>query len=119
MLARTVTPALALLLLGFAQNAPADGYLFSSFRGNGDGLHLAWSRDGFEWTALNHDMPYLTPTIGGKLLRDPSIVQGPDGTFHMVWTTGWWDRVIGYASSKDLLHWSEQREIPVMAQEPT
>ena len=44
----------------------------------------------------------------------PSIVQDEEGTFHMVWTSGWWDQGIGYASSKDLIHWSEQKDIPVM-----
>src|SRR4029079_5203562 len=56
----------------------------------------------------------------GKLLRDPSLLRGPDGTFHLVWTTGWRnDQGFGYAQSKDLLHWSEQRFVPVMAHEPT
>jgi len=53
-----------------------------------------------------------------KLMRDPSICQGPDGTFHMVWTSSWTDRIIGYASSKDLVNWSEQVSIPVMMHEP-
>jgi len=96
-------------------------YLFTSFRGNGeDGLHLAISRDGYHWTALNQDRSYLKPTVGkGKLMRDPSLAQAKDGTFHLVWTTGWTDQTIGYASSRDLIHWSEQRAIGVMAQEPT
>jgi len=34
-----------------------------------------------------------------------------------VWTTGWWDKIIGYAYSKDLIHWSEQKAIPVMRHE--
>ena len=51
-------------------------------------------------------------------MRDPSICQAPDGTFHMVWTSSWTDRIIGYASSPDLIHWSEQRSIPVMMHEP-
>ena len=32
----------------------------------------------------------------------------------MVWTSGWWDQGIGYASSKDLINWSKQKNIPVM-----
>ena len=28
-------------------------------------------------------------------MRDPSICRGPDGLFHMVWTTSWNDRIIG------------------------
>ncbi len=96
-----------------------DAYLFSYFRGEKDGLHLAYSYDGKTWTALNGNQSLLRPTVGkDRLMRDPSIVQGPDGTFHMVWTSSWHDRIIGYASSKDLVHWSEQRAIPVMADEP-
>jgi beta-xylosidase len=53
-------------------------------------------------------------------MRDPSIAQGPDGTFHLVWTSSWkGDLGFGYASSKDLIHWSEQQFIPVMANEPS
>ena len=94
--------------------------LFSYFKGNGeDGLHLAASDDGLTWEALNYDMPFLAPAIGNeKLMRDPCIITGPDGMFHMVWTVSWNDRVIGYARSKDLIEWSEQIEIPVMMHEP-
>mgnify|MGYP006292569747 CR=1 FL=1 len=96
------------------------GLLFSYFRGNGeDGLHLAHSQDGLHWNALNNDESYLEPQVGeDKLMRDPCITQGPDGTFHMVWTVSWGERGIGYASSKDLIHWSEQQYIPVMEHEP-
>jgi beta-galactosidase len=98
-----------------------DVYLFSYFIGNGeDGLHLAFSYDGLKWKALNNNQAVLSPMVGkDKLMRDPSIAQGKDGTFHMVWTTGWWDKHIGYAFSKDLVHWSEQKLIPVMYHEPT
>ncbi|MCY3022742.1 MAG: hypothetical protein NTW87_27505, partial [Planctomycetota bacterium] len=69
------------------EKAPAEGakgvLLFTSFRGNGeDGLHLAYSRDGYTWTALKNDRSFLKPAVGGKLMRDPSLLQGPDGTFH-------------------------------------
>ena len=90
-----------------------DMYIFTSFRGNGDGLHLAYSPDGYKWTDLNNI--FLAPTIGARLMRDPCILLGPDNVFHMVWTTGWNDKVIGYANSKDLVSWSDQQEIPVMA----
>jgi len=61
----------------------------------------------------------LAPQIGkDKLMRDPCILCGPDGIFHMVWTSGWWDKGIGYASSKDLITWSEQKNLPVMEKEP-
>ena len=95
-------------------------YMFSYFTDNGqDGLHLAYSYDGLKWEALNDAKSFLAPQVGeDKLMRDPSIVQDDNGTFHMVWTTGWWDQGIGYASSKDLVNWSEQKNIPVMDKFP-
>ncbi|MCD8292981.1 MAG: family 43 glycosylhydrolase [Prevotellaceae bacterium] len=95
-------------------------YLFSYFVDNSrDGLHLAYSRDGLTWTALNGGNSFLIPTVGkDRLMRDPSICQAPDGTFHLVWTSSWTDRIIGYASSPDLIHWSEQQALPVMMHEP-
>lgn len=102
-------------------NLPATCYLFSYFTSNGeDGLHLAWSRDGYKWEALNDGKSYLAPEVGeSKLMRDPCLIQGPDGKFHMVWTTSWTGKTIGYANSPDLIHWSKQQAIPVMAGEPT
>lgn len=95
-----------------------DVYLFSYFVGERDGLHLAYSYDGLTWRALGGAESLLRPTVGrDSLMRDPSIVQGPDGVFHMVWTSGWHDRGIGYASSRDLVHWSEQECIAVMGDE--
>jgi len=97
-----------------------EAYLFSYFMGNGeDGLHLAFSYDGLEWKALNNNKSFLTPAVGNdKLMRDPCIIFGPDGKFHMVWTVSWGEKGIGYASSEDLIHWSEQKYIPVMEHEP-
>lgn len=98
------------------QTTTEKAYLFSYFKGNGeDGLHLAYSCDGLKWEVLNSDSSFLKPELGkDKLMRDPSIVEDENGVFHMVWTTGWWDQGIGYASSTDLIHWSEQKNIPVM-----
>jgi hypothetical protein len=100
---------------------PAQVYVFTYFTKNGeDGLHLAWSADGYRWEKLNDGKSYLTPTVGtSKLMRDPCVVRGPDGTFHMVWTSGWNENNIGYSSTRDFITWSPQREIPVMAHEPT
>jgi beta-galactosidase len=96
-------------------------YLFSYFTGSSaDGLHLAYSYDGLTWTPLNGGHSFLKPSVGkDQLMRDPSILQAPDGVFHMVWTSSWTDRIIGYASSTDLIHWSEQQAIPVMMHEET
>lgn len=92
---------------------------FSYFKGNGeDGLHLAYSQDGLNWRALNNNQAFVQPQVGkDKLMRDPSIVLGPDGVYHMVWTVSWHEKGIGYASSVDLMHWSDQKYIPVMEHE--
>ena len=94
-------------------------YIFSYFKNNGqDGLHLAYSNDGFTWNALKQDSSCLKPTVAkDKLMRDPCIIRGADGLFHMVWTVSWNDKGIGYANSKDLINWSEQQFIPVMMHE--
>ncbi|MDR6195270.1 glycoside hydrolase family 43 protein [Siphonobacter sp. SORGH_AS_0500] len=96
-------------------------YLFSYFTDNGqDGLHYASSTDGLHWSALRQGASYLSPEVGkDKLMRDPCIIRGADGQFHMVWTSGWHDQIIGYSSSKDLKNWSPQQAIPVMEHEPT
>ena len=106
-------------LTGITQTVNESIYLFSYFKDNGqDGLHLAYSYDGYTFTALKHDSSFLTPVISkDKLMRDPCIIRGADGKFHLVWTVSWTDKGIGYASSPDLIHWSEQQYIPVMAHE--
>jgi hypothetical protein len=101
--------------------AQKDVYLFSYFIDNGqDGLHFTYSHDGLKWFPMGNEKSFLTPVTGkDKLMRDPCIIQGPDGIFHMVFTTGWHDRIVGYTSSKDLIHWTPQIAVPVMEHEPT
>ena len=103
--------------VSFSQNDKV--WMFSYFINNGtDGLHFAYSDDGLKWSSLNHDSSFLQPVLSkDKLMRDPCIIRGADNIFHMVWTVSWNDRGIGYASSKDLVHWSEQQYIPVMEKE--
>lgn len=94
-------------------------YLFTSFHEPADaGLRMLYSYDGKKWKDM--DTVLLRPQVGNqKVMRDPSMVQGPDGTFHLVWTSSWrGDNGFGYSSSKDLIHWSEQRFLPVMQSEP-
>ena len=92
-------------------------FLFSSFHEPATaGLRMLYSYDGLIWKDL--DTVLLRPAVGSKVMRDPSIVKGPDGSFHLVWTSGWnTDKGFGYASSKDLIHWTEQQFIPVMEHE--
>jgi predicted GH43/DUF377 family glycosyl hydrolase len=112
---------LPFLLLPFSIFAQQKAYLISYFTRNGeDGLHFAYSRDGLVWKALKNEQSFLKPIVGtSKLMRDPCILRGQDGLFHMVWTAGWNEHGIGYASSKDLVHWSEEQYLTVMAHEPT
>ncbi len=109
---------------GFGAESTNTVLLFSFFREpNGQaGLFLATSKDGLKWTELKppNGKSFLEPQVGGKLMRDPSLRQGTDGVFHLVWTTSWArPPVFGYASSTDLIHWSEERAIPVMENDPT
>ncbi len=100
-------------------NADAPVYFFSTFKeGEQDGLRFAFSYDGYHWS--NVPGLFLKAHVDGKIMRDPSITRGPDGRWHLVWTSAWkGNNGIGYAHSKDLVHWSEQKFIPVMAHEPT
>jgi len=113
---------IALIFLSSTASAQADPlkvYMFCYFKNNGqDGLHLAFSYDGRRYNSLKNDSSFLTPVISkDKLMRDPCIIRGADGLFHMVWTVSWTAKGIGYASSADLVHWSEQQYIPVMESE--
>ena len=94
---------------------------FNTGRGEARGLQLAFSQDGYTWTRIEPPGDcFLKPAVGGKLMRDPSVVQGPDGTFRMVWTTGW-NRPgigIGIAHSKNLRDWSDQKYLDVMKDYP-
>ena len=107
------------LLSNLSLLAQSDGvYLFCYFKGNGDGLHYAYSNDGYSWKTMFNDSIILKPTVSkDKLFRDPCILKGADGKYHMVWTVSWADKGIGYASSSDLILWSEQQFIPVMMHE--
>jgi beta-xylosidase len=96
---------------------PMNALVFTSFRGDGDGLHLAVSKDeGLTW--IDQNRVFLKPAVGSKLMRDPHISRGPDGIFRMVWTTGWKDKGIGYSSSTDLVNWSAQRYLPLLEDVP-
>jgi sucrose-6-phosphate hydrolase SacC (GH32 family) len=82
------------------------------------GVFFAMSEDGYHFHPLNGGKPWFGIEHAGALIRDPFITRGPDGQFHMVWTWGWHRQSIGYAHSADLVHWSEQRELPLMTGTP-
>lgn len=111
--------ALACALRAAAAGAEQARYVFSFFRGNGEaGVYLAASEDALNWREVNGGKPVLVPQVGGKLTRDPSLCRGPDGAYHMVWTTSWTDKGFGVAHSTNLLDWSRQQFVPVNAEEP-
>ena len=108
---KKTTITLLLLLLTMMAGAK-DIFVSTSFHEPAtEGLRFIYSHDGIRWDSIQG--VFLRPQVGHqKVMRDPSIVRSPDGTFHLVWTSSWrGDRGFGYASSRDLIHWSEQRKI--------
>ncbi|NLY43118.1 MAG: family 43 glycosylhydrolase [Clostridiaceae bacterium] len=104
-----------------------------------DSLHLAYSEDGVNWTALNDNkgILYYIPEKGGNIgynrpearqFRDPFIFQKEDGTYGLVATSVMYDgtfdfptsgsrrvaeETIHYWESTDLLNWTNQKLIKV------
>ena len=104
--------------------AMADDMLLFSYFKNSDqagGAYIAASYDGMNWVTLNYGKPVITPNLGddhGTLMRDPNLTRGPDGSFHMVWTTDWWGQELGHAQTNDILSWTDQNAMGVMENEP-
>jgi len=89
--------------------------LLPYFLGNGEtGVYMTYSNDGlkFQWLAGGNPVMKAPNWPGENLTRDPSIVFH-NNKFHMVWTTCWNTRSIGYACSKDLKKWSKPLKIDV------
>lgn len=89
----------------FCEHAMAvdEVYMFSYFRDPDgvDGMHLAYSLDGLSYHAVNGDVAVTMPGKGPDgttttIMRDPHISQGPDGIFHLTYTTSW-----GYNSTRE------------------
>ena len=96
----------------FALSWSKDIFVSTSFHEPAtEGLRFIFSHDGLKWDSIQG--VFLRPAVGTQqVMRDPSIVKAPDGTFHLVWTSSWrGDRGFGYSSSKDLIHWTPQRFI--------
>jgi hypothetical protein len=101
--------------------APSVPHALAYFTDNGaDGLHLALSDDGLAWHPVAGGLGLFRAEVGDEnLMRDPFILPAPDGSgYHLLWTTGWRGRSLGYAFSTDLLHWSGARALPVAAALP-
>lgn len=109
-----------ILILFLLASCSGKAFLFTSFNEPADkGLRMLYSYDGKKWKNL--DTVLLQPKTGEqKVMRDPSMIQDKNGVFHLVWTSSWrGDKGFGYASSKNLVNWSEQWFIPVMKHEAT
>jgi hypothetical protein len=117
---------LFILALSIALSAQLDTnsqhyYMYIHFMhaNNGEklGARLAFSTDGTTWQQYKDGAPVIVPNIAvgeEPLMRDPNVFyDSTTGVFHLTWTTGWKQDNIGYASSKDLLNWSEQIMIPI------
>jgi len=115
---------------GDSKDKSDEVYLFAFFRhgektyvqgkeffSGGAGMYLAWSGDGLKWSEIGKGRLFFKPKKSNTF-RDPTLIRGNDGIFRLVWTTGWRDKTIGYAESKDLIHWENQKLVPVMGQEP-
>lgn len=83
-----------------------------------ESLHLAYSYDGLNWMPLNRNQPILSATEHHRRIRDPFIQRGQDGDFHLLATGGDAATDIYYARSSDLIHWVDQRCLPVMREVP-
>jgi len=108
-----------------------DAYLMVYHKDQDHGLHMAYSLDGYRWTALNDDRPIVAgDTIAQQHgIRDPHIFRGPDGAYYIAMTdlhiyamregyrtTEWerdgklyaWgnNRGLVLMKSRDLIHWT-------------
>ena len=112
-------------------------YLFVHFREkttpDGEQVHFALSRDGFHWTPVNGGKPVLWAYYGDHGVRDFAVCRSRlDGRFYILATDlslaygmrgkyhGDWAQIACSGSkclavwdSDDLIHWSEQRLIPI------
>ncbi|HTJ51826.1 MAG TPA: family 43 glycosylhydrolase [Cyclobacteriaceae bacterium] len=93
-----------------------NAYLFTYFTGNDEAIRFAISNDGYNYRALNNNMPVINSaqisSTGG--VRDPHILRGAEGkTFYMAVTdmytkkNGWGpNHAMVLLKSEDLLNWS-------------
>ncbi|TWT85351.1 Glycosyl hydrolases family 43 [Posidoniimonas polymericola] len=119
----------AALAPGVAVAANGTGQVFAYFQGpwptgGHSGVYMSYSSDGLNFQPMNNGDPVYVPpeawgpgsstnTIDEDQTRDPSVLYGPDGYFHMVWTSGISTRSIGYAKSADLKTWTDEQLIDI------
>lgn len=111
-------------IINYAIPARSKGgkYLLCYFVGNApeqERVHLAVSKDGYNFKPLNGNKPVITQTLGKKCMRDPFIVEGKDGCYYIIATDmkseeGW---VSNHAlvswKSTDLINWTDETIIDI------
>jgi hypothetical protein len=122
LIAGMVVTGLCLLSQAKAQ-APSEAKgatVFAYFMEPGtQGIYFALSRDGYTYTPLNDGQPWIKPEQPGEIMRDVFVTRNSaDDGFRMVWTRGWKGDSLGTASSKDLMSWTTQVEVPIMKDFP-
>lgn len=109
-----------------------EAYVYTYFRGNiyGDGesqhIHMAVSKDGYFWKAVNKNEPVLKAQLGTAGVRDSFLLRSPYGDkFYLIGTDldanggDWADyanngsTAIRVWESDDLINWSEERLIDI------
>lgn len=111
---RAVQPGKALLPSLPRPEQGDDSLLSATFDRSAPELRFASSRNGMTWSKVQNGKAFF---VDHATMRDPSVVRGPDGTYHCVYTTASTNS-IGYTSSRDLVDWSPPRWLPVMQHEP-
>ncbi len=116
---------LSLIFLMFGQNSfgtvtpmtnqPDSVYLFSyatTKNSNTNGLHLAWSTNQENWTAIGPEMRFLFCDYGRwgveKRMIMPYLFRAPDGMWHCIWSLNEHTGTFAHAESKDLIYWLPQ-----------
>lgn len=95
-------------------------YLFSYFKGNepeNESINFAVSEDGYHFTPLNGNEPFLFNEKGTKGIRDPYLFRAVDGSFYIIGTDMCSE--LGWASnhamciwhSDDLINWEQYQGI--------
>eukprot|EP00039_Didymoeca_costata_P014416 m.232610 g.232610 ORF g.232610 m.232610 type:complete len:369 (-) comp16021_c0_seq10:32-1138(-) len=109
------------IILAQANNETCAAVLFVYFGPGGEIVSFALSEDGRHFNTLNSGkpIPALMPSINGTSIRDPFVRKSPaDNKWHMVATNGQGfggtDTILHWSSS-DLISWSQEQRLPVMA----
>ena len=85
-------------------------YVISYFTNETDeNLKLAYTYDSVYWFRLNSDQAVLSPSIGTKRFRDPSLIRKKDGSFAVIATQGYDTDSIYVYDSPDLLTFTGER----------